>query len=92
MRARPAALALAALTLTGALAAPASAQTFEVLLGGSPLGDAHLYRVRLSLKQDNAVIDRLEFKTGIRTIERAIAGTTRPLPVAGLAGFSRGDR
>jgi hypothetical protein len=26
----------------------------------------------------------------IRTIERAIAGTTRPLPVAGLAGFSRG--
>ena len=25
-------------------------------------------------------------------IERAIAGTTRPLPVAGLAGFSRGDR
>ena len=28
----------------------------------------------------------------IRTIERAIAGTTRPLPVAGLAGFSRGDR
>ena len=28
----------------------------------------------------------------IRTIERAISGTTRPLPVAGLAGFSRGDR
>src|SRR5690625_5279057 len=28
----------------------------------------------------------------IRTIERAIAGTTRPLPVAGMAGFSRGDR
>jgi hypothetical protein len=28
----------------------------------------------------------------IRTIERAIARTTRPLPVAGLAGFSRGDR
>ncbi|MFN6978691.1 MAG: phage head-tail joining protein, partial [Gemmobacter sp.] len=28
----------------------------------------------------------------IRTIERAIAGTTRPLPIAGLAGFSRGDR
>jgi hypothetical protein len=28
----------------------------------------------------------------IRTIERAIAGTTRPLSVAGLAGFSRGDR
>ena len=28
----------------------------------------------------------------IRTIERAIAGTARPLPVAGLAGFSRGDR
>ena len=27
-----------------------------------------------------------------RAIERAIAGTTRPLPVAGLAGFSRGDR
>ena len=30
--------------------------------------------------------------TRIRTIERAIAVTTRPLPVAGLAGFSRGDR
>jgi hypothetical protein len=30
--------------------------------------------------------------TRIRTIERAIAGTVRPLPVAGLAGFSRGDR
>ena len=30
--------------------------------------------------------------TRIRTIERAIAGTTRPLPVAGLAGFYRGDR
>lgn len=28
----------------------------------------------------------------IRTIERAIAGATQPLPVAGLAGFSRGDR
>ena len=28
----------------------------------------------------------------IRTIERAIAGTSRPLPIAGLAGFSRGDR
>ena len=28
----------------------------------------------------------------IRTIERAIAGVGRPLPVAGLAGFSRGDR
>ena len=28
----------------------------------------------------------------IRTIERAIAGTARPLPMAGLAGFSRGDR
>ena len=28
----------------------------------------------------------------IRTIERAIAGAVRPLPVAGLAGFSRGDR
>src|SRR5690606_39234256 len=28
----------------------------------------------------------------IRTIERAIAGVSRPLPVAGLAGFSRGDR
>ena len=26
------------------------------------------------------------------TIERAIAGVGRPLPVAGLAGFSRGDR
>ena len=28
----------------------------------------------------------------IRTIERAVAGASRPLPVAGLAGFSRGDR
>lgn len=28
----------------------------------------------------------------IRTIERAIAGASKPLPVAGLAGFSRGDR
>jgi hypothetical protein len=28
----------------------------------------------------------------IRTIERVIAGATQPLPVAGLAGFSRGDR
>ena len=28
----------------------------------------------------------------IRTIERAIARVGRPLPVAGLAGFSRGDR
>ena len=28
----------------------------------------------------------------IRTIERVIAGTTQPLPIAGLAGFSRGDR
>ena len=28
----------------------------------------------------------------IRTIERAIAGAGRSLPVAGLAGFSRGDR
>jgi hypothetical protein len=28
----------------------------------------------------------------IRTIERAIAGTMQPLPIAGLAGFSRGDR
>ncbi|PZP29850.1 MAG: hypothetical protein DI613_11200 [Kocuria rhizophila] len=28
----------------------------------------------------------------ICTIERAIAGSTRPLPVAGLAGFSRGNR
>ena len=28
----------------------------------------------------------------IRTIERAMAGTARPLPIAGLAGFSRGDR
>jgi len=27
----------------------------------------------------------------IRTIERAIAGVSRPLPVAGLARFSRGD-
>jgi hypothetical protein len=28
----------------------------------------------------------------IRTIDRAMAGTSRPLPLAGLAGFSRGDR
>ncbi len=28
----------------------------------------------------------------IRTIERAIAGTIRPLPIVGRAGFSRGDR
>ena len=28
----------------------------------------------------------------IRTIERAIAGTTRPIPVAGSRAFSRGDR
>ncbi|KUJ85977.1 hypothetical protein AVO45_03120 [Ruegeria marisrubri] len=28
----------------------------------------------------------------IRTIERAIAGTAQPLPIAGRAGFSRGDR
>ena len=28
----------------------------------------------------------------IRAIDRAIAGTTRPLPVGGLARFSRGDR
>jgi hypothetical protein len=29
----------------------------------------------------------------IRTIEREMAaGTTKPLPVAGFAGFSRGDR
>lgn len=28
----------------------------------------------------------------IRTIERAVAGTTNPLPIAGRAGFSRGDR
>jgi hypothetical protein len=28
----------------------------------------------------------------IRTIERAIASVSRPLPVAGLAGFSRGDK
>ena len=28
----------------------------------------------------------------IRTIERAIAGTAHPLPIAGRAGFSRGDR
>jgi hypothetical protein len=27
----------------------------------------------------------------IRTIERAMAGTSRPLPLAGVAGFSRGD-
>ena len=27
----------------------------------------------------------------IRTIERAIAGTGQPLPVAGYAGFKRGD-
>ncbi|GAB2565245.1 glycoside hydrolase family 2 protein [Spirosoma areae] len=34
------------------------------------LGDANLYQVRLSLKQDNKVLDRLDFTTGIRTIER----------------------
>ena len=34
------------------------------------LGQANLYQVRLSLKQDERIIDRLEFKTGIRTIER----------------------
>ena len=34
----------------------------------------------------------LDLLARIRTIERAIAGTARPLPVAGLAGFSRGDR
>lgn len=28
----------------------------------------------------------------IRTIERATAGAARPLPIAGVAGFSRGDR
>ena len=28
----------------------------------------------------------------IRTIERAIAGTTQPLPIAGRASFARGDR
>jgi hypothetical protein len=28
----------------------------------------------------------------IRTIERAVAGTSGSPPVAGLAGFSRGDR
>lgn len=28
----------------------------------------------------------------IRTIERSISGVSRPLPVAGLAGFLRGDR
>ena len=33
-----------------------------------------------------------ELLARIRTIERAIAGTTQPLPIAGLASFSRGDR
>jgi hypothetical protein len=28
----------------------------------------------------------------IRTIERAMSGTSRPLPLAGVAGFCRGDR
>jgi len=28
----------------------------------------------------------------IRTIERAMTGASNPLPVAGLAGFNRGDR
>ena len=28
----------------------------------------------------------------IQTIERAIAGNVKPLPVAGFAGFSRGSR
>ena len=34
------------------------------------LGDANLYQVRLSLKQDGKVVDNLAFETGIRTIER----------------------
>ncbi|WP_027443912.1 MULTISPECIES: phage head-tail joining protein [Erythrobacter] len=28
----------------------------------------------------------------IRTLEQALASASRPLPLAGLAGFSRGDR
>lgn len=28
----------------------------------------------------------------IRTLEHALASASRPLPLAGLAGFSRGDR
>jgi hypothetical protein len=28
----------------------------------------------------------------IRTLEQALGSATRPLPVAGVAGFSRGDR
>ena len=28
----------------------------------------------------------------IRTIERTMTGVSKPLPVAGLAGFKRGDR
>jgi hypothetical protein len=28
----------------------------------------------------------------IRTIERAVAGEAKPLPIAGLASFGRGDR
>jgi len=28
----------------------------------------------------------------IRTLEQALASSSRPLPLAGLAGFSRGDR
>lgn len=28
----------------------------------------------------------------IHTIERAMSGETRPLPIAGLASFGRGDR
>ena len=39
------------------------------------LGEANLYQVRLLLKKDNQVVDRLQFTTGIRTIERvATAG------------------
>jgi hypothetical protein len=28
----------------------------------------------------------------IRTLEQALSSSSRPLPLAGLAGFSRGDR
>lgn len=28
----------------------------------------------------------------IRTVERQIASASKPLPIAGFAGFSRGDR
>lgn len=46
-------------------------------LGGIPLGQANLYQVRLSLRQDGQVIDQLAFTTGIRTIERVASAGPR---------------